>query len=106
MVFSSAIFLLQFLPVVFLVNYFIKDRFSNVFLLVASLFFYAWGEPVMVLLMIFSVLVNWAIGLMISKSIGAKKGIILFLGVMIDLCALGYYKYADFFYTKYSLFSR
>lgn len=52
MVFSSAFFLLLFLPVVFILNFFCKKEYSNVLLLIASLIFYAWGEPYLVLLMI------------------------------------------------------
>lgn len=74
MVFSSAIFLLMFLPIVFILNYFIKSEYSNALLLLASLIFYAWGEPVMVLLMIVSILVNWIIGLIIEKSEGGGDG--------------------------------
>lgn len=58
MVFSSTVFVLVFLPLVFVLNYFIQDRYSNGLLLLASLVFYAWGEPVMVLLMLFSILFN------------------------------------------------
>ena len=46
MVFSSAVFLLMFLPLVFVGNTLIKKEFSNYFLLLASLIFYAWGEPI------------------------------------------------------------
>lgn len=70
MVFSSAIFLLMFLPIVFILNYFIKKEYSNSLLLLASLFFYAWGEPILVLLMMASILVNWIVGLMIERTVG------------------------------------
>ena len=56
MVFSSAFFLLLFLPVVFILNFFCKKEYSNVLLLIASLIFYAWGEPYLVLLMIVSIM--------------------------------------------------
>ena len=65
MVFSSAIFLLKFLPIVFIANYVIKDEYSNILLLIASLVFYAWGEPYLVILMIISIIFNWRIGLLI-----------------------------------------
>ena len=116
MVFSSSIFLLLFLPAVYLLNLLVTKLFknstaaSNVFLLLASLVFYAWGEPVLVLLMIGSILLNWFCGLMIAKTrraqapvapapmgtdpIGAKLWLIL--AVLGDLAALGYYKYAGF----------
>lgn len=96
MIFSSAIFLWLFLPVVFVINYFMNPKYSNCFLVLANLFFYAWGEPILVLLMITSILVNWLVGIGISR-FSNWKGVILFLGVILNLGALGYYKYAGFF---------
>ena len=65
MVFSSPTFFFLFLPAAFLVNLLFRRsiRWSNALLLVASLLFYAWGEPVYVLLMIFTTLVNYAAAL-------------------------------------------
>lgn len=97
MVFSSAVFLLMFLPIVFVGNTLIKKEFSNYFLLIASLVFYAWGEPYLVLLMIVSVLVNWLVGLALAKTIGKTRSLFLVLGIICDLGILGYYKYAGFF---------
>ena len=96
MVFSSAIFLLMFLPIVFVLNFLVKKEYSNLILLIASLLFYAWGEPYLVLLMIFSIVVNWLMGCLIGKSQGARKKIFLIIGVVLDLGVLGYYKYAGF----------
>lgn len=96
MVFSSAIFLLMFLPVTFIVNFFLNNKFSNVWLLLASLFFYAWGEPVFVLLMILSIILNWLVGILIAKTKGKKRNIILTVGIICNLSLLGYYKYAGF----------
>ena len=76
MVFSSAIFLLFFLPFVFVVNYVIKEEYSNIFLALASIVFYAWGEPMLVVLMLFSIVVNWLVGRWLSKTEGTKKKII------------------------------
>ena len=97
MVFSSAIFLLLFLPITFILNYFVKNKYSNLLLLVASLIFYAWGEPIYVLLMFASIVINWVIGRMIDRLSGKKRGLALFVGVVCDLGILGYYKYAAFF---------
>ena len=74
MVFSSTIFLFAFLPA-FLAIYFAmpKRTIKNVVLLVFSLLFYAWGEPVYVWLMVFSIAFNWAFGYLISKSRGGVK---------------------------------
>lgn len=90
------IFLWVFLPVVFVVNFILPKQLSNLFLLLASLFFYAWGEPVMVLLMVASIIVNWLVGYGIDRFEAQKKWILL-LGIVFDLGALGYYKYAGFF---------
>ena len=70
-VFSSPIFLFAFLPL-FLVAYFAmpKRAAKNIVLLVFSLLFYAWGEPVYVWLMVFSIIFNWAFGYAISRARG------------------------------------
>ena len=114
MLFSSLVFLLLFLPAVYLINSLLSRFFrssttvSNCFLLIASLVFYAWGEPVLVLLMIGSILLNWFCGVMIAKSApmgsvprGANESASgrfwLILAIIGDLGILGYFKYAGFF---------
>lgn len=97
MVFSSAIFLLMFLPCIFIGNTLIKKEYSNYLLLLASLVFYAWGEPILVILMIVSCLLNWIIGVSVSKTEGKVRGLILAFGIICNLGILGYYKYAGFF---------
>ena len=96
MVFSSGVFLLVFLPITFIVNLFLSTKQSNIWLLIASLLFYAWGEPFFVFLMILSIIVNWLVGMGIAKSKGKIKSFILTLGIVFDLGFLGYYKYAGF----------
>lgn len=96
MVFSSAIFLFIFLPIVLGANCLIKKEYSNYLLLIASLFFYAWGEPVLVLVMIFSVVLNWAIGILVGKYEGVLKKLFLAAGIVCSLLVLGYFKYANF----------
>ena len=100
MVFSSAIFLLAFLPVVFVSNLITKKEYSNILLLIASLIFYAWGEPFLVFLMILSIVVNYLIGRFISRSdkITSKRAWLI-AGVILDLLFLGYYKYYGFLVT-------
>ncbi len=100
MVFSSTIFLLMFLPVVFIGNVLVSrigKGLSNYLLLAASFFFYAWGEPYLVLLMLASVIINWGVGLALARTGGSVRKWVLFLGVVCDLGILGYYKYAGFF---------
>ena len=89
MVFSSIIFLWIFLPLVFVINLFMAGRLSNIFLLLASLLFYTWGEPQLVVLMMVSILVNWLAGKLIGKYDTYKKWILVG-AVAVDLSLLGY----------------
>ena len=96
MVFSSLAFICIFLPVVFLLHQLIPGiRGKNALLIVASLLFYAYGEPVYVVLMIVSTLVNWAFGLLIGrgKSDSARKACVA-IAVVANLAFLGIFKYA------------
>lgn len=70
MLFSSTVFIYYFLPVALFVYYLVfrKKRFlQNIFLFLASLFFYGWGEPEFVFIMILSIIVNWFFGLTIDE---------------------------------------
>ncbi len=101
MVFSSVFFIFAFLPSVLIVYYLINPRYRNVFLLISSLLYYAWGEPKFVLVMIASIIINYSCGLLVDV-MNAKLGIrrlILFLAVMLNLGLLFYYKYFMFFIT-------
>lgn len=93
-------FLFAFLPAVLAVYYLLPRRFRNAFLLLADLVFYGWGEPVMVLLMIFSIVINYFAGILIEKTADAgsknAKKTILVLSVILDLGILGFFKYAGF----------
>ena len=90
------VFLWIFLPVTLLLGMIIrKPRYQNILLLIASLLFYAWGEPFYVLLLLFSVLMNWGFGLLIGRADGRKK-LWLLLSVVCNLGLLSYYKYANF----------
>lgn len=95
MVFSSLTFLFAFLPATLLGYYVLPRRWRLAFLLLASLVFYAWGEPVYVLLMMGAILVNWVIGLLMARFPRRKK-LLLVLAVALDLCMLGVFKYASF----------
>ena len=67
MVFSSLSFLTLFLPLTILLYFAVPRRFRNLLLFLASLIFYAWGEPVYVLLMILTILVDYCCGLLIGR---------------------------------------
>jgi alginate O-acetylation protein len=98
MLFSSVTFLVYFLPIAILVYYMVPSRFKNAVILVESLFFYSWGEPVYILLMITSIIFNYISGLAISKLQSSKKFTknVLFFNVFVNLALLGFFKYADF----------
>ena len=97
MVFSSLAFLCVFLPVVFLLHQVILGMpGKNALLVIASLVFYAYGEPVYVLLMIASTLVNWAFGVLIGRTTadGARKAQVGF-AIAVNLAFLAVFKYAS-----------
>ena len=97
MVFSSIPFLFRFLPV-FMILYFVAPRrMRNVILFLGSLFFYAWGEPVYVLLMLFSTLADYLHGRLIGacKSRRVARGLLI-SSIVINLGLLGFFKYSDF----------
>jgi alginate O-acetyltransferase complex protein AlgI len=94
MVFSSPVFLFYFLPL-FLICYFLLPQ-KNPVLLVFSLFFYAWGEGLYVLLMIVSGLGNFHLANLISQADAARRRRVLFLGVALNLAGLIVFKYTGF----------
>ena len=97
MLFSSPVFLFLFLPIVLSLYYVFPDKAKNNLLLVASLIFYAWGEVYYVLLMLFSILINYGFGLAV-ESIKQDKSRKIALGVAIssNLLILISLKYANF----------
>ena len=98
MLFSSIIFIYLFLPVTLLLYFMAGPRYRNFVLLTASLFFYAWGEMGYVLLMLFSIAANWAVGLLIhrEKEQGRTGRKVLFIGIAINLIPLAFFKYGNF----------
>ena len=102
MVFSSIPFLFFFFPL-FLVFYFVSPRkLKNFILLVFSLIFYAWGEPIYIFLMVLSSIVDYCNGLLISKYPKRKK-IFLIFSIIFNLSLLGFFKYFDFFVTALNI---
>ena len=99
MVFSSLTFLFLFFPIVIGVYYLCPRALRNLWLLAASLLFYAWGEPVYIRLMVASILFNYLCGLGVAAlQKREKKGIaktLLILCVVGNIGALGVFKYAD-----------
>ena len=99
MVFSSITFLYFFLPAVLLIYYISPKKIKNIVLLLSGLFFYAWGEPVYVVIMIFSSFIDYAAGLIIDKydDNQKKRTAALLVSLIINLGLLGVFKYSGFF---------
>ena len=98
MVFSSLLFLFLFLPTVLAMYYCSPRRIKNLILFIMSLVFYAWGEPVYIVLMLVSTLTDYSFGLLLDKpylTTVKRKGIVA-LSIIVNLMLLSYFKYADF----------
>ena len=103
MLFSSVPFLYYFLPLVLAVYFLTPARFRNAVLLLASLIFYAWGEPKYVLLMLASILSGYGFGLLQERYRGQKGAkLVCGLSVAVSLSFLLYFKYADFFLENFN----
>lgn len=100
MIFSSLLFLFRFLPAVLVLYYLAPRPLRNLVLLLCSLVFYAWGEPVYIILMIVSILVSYTGGILVDrfKTQGKRRAAraALLVSSVVSLSLLGFFKYADF----------
>lgn len=107
MVFSSLLFLTLFLPLTMLLYYILPWRFRNALLLIASLIFYAWGEPTHMILMLFTTVYTWALSLLLEKCIasGKKKAAkaLLLLCLLFSLGTLIFYKYSGLLMSTFGM---
>ena len=94
MVFSSILFIFFFLPVFLLLYFIAPKKIRNTILLIFSLIFYAWGEPIYIILMILSTFINYILALLMNKN---NKKIYLILCIIINVLLLGIFKYLGFF---------
>ncbi len=94
MVFSSLLFLFYFLVPVLGIYSFVNKKYKNLVLFIASLFFYAWGEPTYILLMLFSITFNYFSGFIIGTR---KSKSALIFNCIVNLGLLAVFKYCDFF---------
>ena len=103
MLFSSIPFLFYYLPAVLIVYFLVPRVLKNTVLLISSLIFYAWGEPKLVLLMIFTILVFYGCGLAMgcSKSRVWQK-VWLIVSIVVSVGLLAVFKYADFFVDSFN----
>lgn len=98
MLFSSLLFIFFFLPLVLALHQLSPRRVKNVVLFVASLVFYAWGEPIYIVLMLFSTFADYGFGLLLSNTkLGptARKGVVVG-SIIVNVALLSFFKYADF----------
>ena len=114
MVFSSALFLTMFLPIVLGLYFLAQERLRNIVLLFASLLFYSWGEPKAVFIMIGLIVISWIAGLYLApnpmkqettvcmfhandKAYNIARKVILIVAISVNLGTLFFYKYLSFF---------
>ena len=103
MLFSSIPFLYYFLPMVLVVYFLTPRKAKNTVLLVSSLIFYGWGEPKLLFLMVFTIVLFYFCGLAIGARPSARwKKAWLLVSVVISLALLGIFKYADFFIGSFN----
>lgn len=99
MVFSSIISIYKFIPIVLVFYYIVPKKWRNPVLFIANMFFYGWGEPVYIFLMLFSILINFINGYYVYKYLSDEKKarIFLILNAIFNLALLGFFKYYNFF---------
>jgi len=98
MIFSSGIFLFYFLPVFYIIYLVLPIRFRNIFLLTASLFFYAWGAPKFIFIVTSVIIGDFYIVKEIYKSSKHnKRKLLLATSIFVKITLLIYFKYANFF---------
>lgn len=97
MVFSSAIFLFLFLPVVLVLYYVLPKSWRNGILLAASLLFYSWGEPLFIAILLASITVDFFIAKKMGGAENHTRRIWLAVSLFVNLALLAYFKYANFF---------
>lgn len=103
MVFSSSLFLLYFLPVFLLFYYFADVKYKNYVALAASLFFYAWGAPTFIFIVIGSIIADFYAVKVMHRSKGRKKCLLVAFSIVLNIGMLLYFKYANFFVENFNL---
>ncbi len=106
MLLASNVFLFYFLPICIFAYYLAKKEYRNYILLVASLFFYAWGEPIYLVLILVSIALNYIFALLVDRFRDNAKlaNIIIGITVAANMSVLGYYKYSAFLITNLNSF--
>ena len=106
MLFSSLEFLYLFIPITLLIYFLVPFRWRNLVLLLTSLIFYGWGEPLYVFLMTFTIAADYIFGWYVGKAIDAENPkrakTILIISIVFNLAILGFFKYAGFLVSTFS----
>ena len=104
MLFSSSVFLFIFLPILCAVYFFCNKKWHNTILLIASLLFYAWGEPKFLAIMLLSIFINWLGAVLIDKFSGKLnlKKFALISTITLNLSILIYFKYFNFLIENFN----
>ncbi len=95
MLFSSMTFIFMFLPAVIALYFLARSKYRNYILLIASILFYAWGEPKYVFIMLGTIFINWGGAILIDKY-NTRRKMFLVATVLADLAILFYFKYFNF----------
>jgi len=103
MIFSSSLFLLYFLPFFLIVYFLIDKRYKNWVVLIASVFFYAWGAPMFVFILMGSVLVDFVLVRQMSLTTGSLRSALFWISVVLNLALLLYFKYMNFFVDQFQV---
>ena len=106
MIFSSLTFIFIFLPIFLLIYYLVPNKIKNLIILLFSLIFYAWGEPIYILLLLLSSIVDFSNGYFINKNKGNRKKqkVFLIISIIVNLSLLGIFKYTNFIISNLNLF--
>ncbi len=98
MVFSSSLFLLYFLPVFLIVYYLLPVKLKNIFALLASIFFYGWGAPDFIFIVLGSIIIDfYLVEVMNNSTSRTARRTLIAISVVLNIGMLAYFKYANFF---------
>jgi alginate O-acetyltransferase complex protein AlgI len=103
MLFSSPLFVFLVLPIVLGVYFALRPSLRNTWLLIVSLFFYAWGEKLLVAVMLLTIVSNWAFGFWIERDKQRGSRVAITFAVAFDIGLLVVFKYADWLWNTFSL---
>ncbi|MCB2206868.1 MAG: MBOAT family protein [Bacteroidetes bacterium] len=104
MVFSSSLFLLYFFPAFLIIYFALPTKFKNLFILLSSIVFYAWGAPDFIVFVLGSIAIDFYLVKWLFTSKGQKKLILTSISVIINIGLLAYFKYANFFVENVNVF--